>query len=91
MYWSGHSAYNQLPVSPNALQTTGGFYLGVLKPDGIGLEYATHYGGIGDHVDGGTSRFDPQGVVYQAACTSSGFNTTPGAWSSSISQVLFMI
>ena len=89
VYWSGHSAYNQLPVSVNALQTSGGFYLGVLQPDGIGLEYATHYGGSMDHVDGGTSRFNPQGIVYQAVCTSSGFNTTPGAWSSSISPGVF--
>ena len=82
VYWSGHSTFNQLPVSANPLQTSGGFYLGVLQPGALGLEYATHYGGQGDHVDGGTSRFDPQGIVYQAVCTSTGFSTTPGAWSS---------
>ena len=82
VYWSGHSTVNQLPVTSNALQTNGGFYLGVLQPDGLGLEYATHYGGMGDHVDGGTSRFDPQGIVYQAVCSNTGFNTTPGSWSS---------
>jgi len=82
VYWSGHSTTNQLPVTANALQTSGGFYLGALQPDGIGLEYATHYGGFGDHVDGGTSRFDPQGIVYQAVCSNTGFNTSPSAWSS---------
>ena len=25
-------------------------------------------GGLGDHVDGGTSRFDKQGVIYEAIC-----------------------
>jgi len=82
VYWSGHRSQSMLPVTASAIQTMGGFYLGVLQPDGLGLEYATHYGGSGDHVDGGTSRFDPRGIVYQAVCTSFGFNTSPGAWSS---------
>ena len=48
-----------------------------------------HYGGqIGDHVDGGTSRFDDNGIIYQAvcACVDGGgpFPTTFGAWSSNI-------
>jgi hypothetical protein len=37
---------------------------------------------VGDHVDGGTSRFDRNGVVYQAICGScgatNGFPVTPG-------------
>ena len=37
-----------------------------------------------DHVDGGTSRFDQNGVIYQAVCANCGggavFPTTPGAW-----------
>jgi gliding motility-associated-like protein len=40
---------------------------------------------FGDHVDGGTSRFDQNGVIYQAICANCGggavFPTTPGAWS----------
>ncbi|PWL23503.1 MAG: hypothetical protein DCO96_15710 [Fluviicola sp. XM-24bin1] len=82
IYFSGHSATAGLTTSPTAFQTTGGFYLGVLDPGAVSLSFATYYGGPGGHVDGGTSRFDPDGVVYQAACTFSGFNTTPGAWSS---------
>lgn len=82
IYFSGHTSMAGLPTTPGALQVSGGFYLGVLEPDAINLNYATYYGGVGDHVDGGTSRFDPNGTVYQAACTFSGFNTTPGAWSS---------
>ncbi len=83
VYFSGHSAVwlPALFTTPGALQTTGGFYLGVLEPDAIGLKYATYYGGVDDHIDGGTSRFDPSGIVYQAVCSSYGFNTTPGAWS----------
>ncbi len=42
-------------------------------------------GGFGDHVDGGTSRFDANGIIYQAICANcSGgaiFPTTPGVWS----------
>ncbi|GAB5419127.1 MAG: hypothetical protein Crog4KO_06350 [Crocinitomicaceae bacterium] len=82
IYFSGHSAATGLATSPTAFQTSGGFYLGVLQPDAVALDFATYYGGAGGHVDGGTSRFDPQGIVYQAACTISGFNTSPGAWSS---------
>lgn len=82
IYFSGHSNNGTLPTSPGALQTTGGFYIGVLDPDAAALNYATHFGGPGDHVDGGTSRFDPvSGTVYQAVCTSNGFNTTANAYS----------
>ncbi len=42
-------------------------------------------GGPLDHVDGGTSRFDQRGVIYEACCAScggtQGFPTTPGAYS----------
>jgi gliding motility-associated-like protein len=78
------------PVTPDALQpTTNGsdFYLMVLEPDAVGLNYATFFGGAttNDHVDGGTSRFDKNGTVYQAVCAGCGnsnsFPTTPGAWS----------
>ena len=80
-----------LPISDNAFQkrTDGSdFYLMVLLKDAKQLLYATYfgeYGGVGEHVDGGTSRFDKRGIVYQAVCGScagtEGFPTTPGAWS----------
>jgi gliding motility-associated-like protein len=42
---------------------------------------------FGDHVDGGTSRFDKFGVIYQAMCANCGrtvnFYGTPGSWSTS--------
>ncbi len=80
-----------MPVTTNAFQkTTDGadFYLIVLSPDLQSLAYATFLGGVqgfGDHVDGGTSRFDRRSVVYQSACAGCGgfsdFPTTAGAWS----------
>ena len=40
---------------------------------------------IDEHVDGGTSRFDKSGIIYEAVCAGCGgsdmFPTTPGAWS----------
>ena len=72
-------------------RTTDGsdFYFMVLEKDGVDLKYATFYGGnsisSAEHVDGGTSRFDENGVLYQAVCAgcrgTSIFPATPGAWS----------
>lgn len=79
-----------LPITPDAHQpnTDGSdFYLMVLEADAVALSYATFFGGTisQEHVDGGTSRFDKDGVVYQAVCGGCGgyddFPTTPGAWS----------
>ena len=48
------------------------FYSMVLPRNAVGddLLYATFFGGVflGDHTDGGTSRYDKDGVVYQALC-----------------------
>ena len=87
-----------LPVTADAIKsTTDGkdFYFFVLKKDaaGPGPLFASYFGevnssqGGGDHVDGGTSRFDKNGVIYQAICANCNlvgrpvFPTTPGAWS----------
>lgn len=64
-----------LQVTSDALQSTTDnqdFYLLVLNKDAQNLLYATYYGGnqTEDHVDGGTSRFDKRGVVYQSVCSS---------------------
>lgn len=65
-----------LPITANAFQSqTDGsdFYLMVLLQDAKQLLYATYFGeigGNGDHVDGGTSRFDKRGIVYQSSCAS---------------------
>ncbi len=84
---------NGLPVTDNAFQSqTDGtdFYLMVLLQDAKQLLYASYFGeinGRGEHVDGGTSRFDKKGIVYQSVCGgcggSSGFPTwPPDVWSS---------
>ncbi|TAL56186.1 MAG: PKD domain-containing protein [Bacteroidetes bacterium] len=83
-----------MPVTPlTAYQSTSvsgcNFYFGVLEPDAKGLFFGTFFGentaGAGDHVDGGTSRFDKKGVIYHACCAScggtQGWPTTPGAFS----------
>jgi len=79
-----------LPTTPNAIQsaTTGSdFYFIVFQPQLAGIEYATYFGGgtSREHVDGGTSRFDRAGTIYQAVCAGCGgysdFPTTPGAYS----------
>lgn len=81
---------NILPVTSNAFQTTTDgedFYLMVLQPNASDLLYATFFGGSQspEHVDGGTSRFDKNGTVYQAVCAgcfgSHDFPTQPGVWS----------
>ena len=79
-----------LPFSGDAFQSStdgNDFYLLVLSPDAQELEYATYFGGFesSEHVDGGTSRFDKSGTVYQAVCAGCGSNndfpTQPGVWS----------
>ena len=81
---------NGLPITPDAYQSTtdgNDFYLAVLDTDAQSLEYGTFFGGasIGEHVDGGTSRFDKDGTIYQAVCAGCGgsndFPTQPGVWS----------
>jgi gliding motility-associated-like protein len=79
-YFSGFFSMVTSPLTSNAYQTTpGSFWLGVLGPNFTSLLYSTYYGTQGTHVDGGSSRFDPTGIVYHSACTSdANFPTTPG-------------
>jgi gliding motility-associated-like protein len=80
-----------LSVTPDALiKTTDGddFYFFVLAKNAKSQLYGSFFGqkgGLGDHVDGGTSRFDKQGIIYEAICANcydqAKFPTTPGTWS----------
>ncbi|MCX6316079.1 MAG: PKD domain-containing protein [Bacteroidetes bacterium] len=86
-----------LPVTPDAFKsTTDGkdFYFFVLKRDAVSQLFGSFFGennninGGNDHVDGGTSRFDRNGVIYQAVCANCKINgphpnfpTTLGSWS----------
>lgn len=92
--WGGAtlgSTTNNLPITNDAFQSTtdgNDFYFIVLSKNAINLLFGSYFGSPtkGEHVDGGTSRFDPQGVVYQAICASCGpgssFPSSPGAFSS---------
>ncbi|MGL4597793.1 MAG: PKD domain-containing protein, partial [Bacteroidia bacterium] len=87
VYAAGWGQVSAFPVSGNALQpTTDGsdFYLLVLQKDAVAMTYATYFGANGgwEHVDGGTSRFDPNGIVYEAICQgASNMTTTATAYS----------
>lgn len=82
-----------LPTTANAIRnTTDGmdFYFIVLERNAKSLLYGSFFGAvgstIGDHVDGGTSRFDANGVIYQGICGfcnggPTPFPTTAGSWS----------
>jgi gliding motility-associated-like protein len=85
-----------LTTTAGAIQTStdgGDFYFIVFTPNLATLLYASFYGqngtgsgGLGaEHVDGGTSRFDVNGAIYQAICANCGkvqtFPTTAGAYS----------
>jgi gliding motility-associated-like protein len=66
-------------VTPNAYQSdTDGsdFYMLILFDDASGVDYASFYGGnvSAEHVDGGTSRFDRRGKMYQSVCAGCGSN-----------------
>ena len=82
-----------LPVTSNAIKSStdgGDFYFFVLEKDAKSQLFGSFYGqsgGFDDHVDGGTSRFDANGIIYQAICANCGgprtngfFPTTPGVW-----------
>ena len=87
-----------MPVTADAMRKVSDnrdFYFIVLTRNSNSLLYGTFFGqdgGFGEHVDGGTSRYDQQGVIYQAMCVcygnglqdypvSSPYPTTPNAWS----------
>jgi gliding motility-associated-like protein len=86
-----------LSTTPDAFQkrTDGNdFYFFVLAKNATSQLYGSFFGQFGgqygEHVDGGTSRFDANGVIYQALCAicgnpvptgSDAFPVTPGVWS----------
>ncbi|MEO6684248.1 MAG: PKD domain-containing protein, partial [Ginsengibacter sp.] len=83
-----------MPTTPGAIKpvsdpTGSDFYLFVLKKNAESQLYGTFFGqddtnSFGDHVDGGTSRFDRNGIIYQAICANCGNNVpfpgNPGVW-----------
>ncbi|HPQ08916.1 MAG TPA: PKD domain-containing protein [Bacteroidia bacterium] len=90
--WGGNIIFLQstggMPLM-NAIQsTTDGynFYLMAFSPNLSNLVFGSYFGGpiSHEHVDGGTSRFDKCGNIYQSVCAGCGgnqdFPVTPGAW-----------
>lgn len=79
-----------LPITSDAFQSTtdgNDFYFLAMNDQASSLIYGTYFGSptSSDHVDGGTSRFDRKGIIYNAVCAGcwndDAFPTTPGAWS----------
>jgi len=71
------NSLQNVPITNDALQkTTDGndFYFFVLAKNATTVLYGSYFGkaGVDEHVDGGTSRFDKRGVMYQALCASCG-------------------
>lgn len=64
------------------------FYFFVLQRNAQSQLFGSHFGkyspnATGEHVDGGTSRFDENGIIYQAICgecANGNFPITPGAY-----------
>lgn len=102
-FFSGTSGFSSagtqgLPVTADAFKSnTDGrdFYFFVLERDANAQLFGSFFGennsqaqGGVDHVDGGTSRFDRSGTIYQAICgncklngqTAPQFPVTSGAW-----------
>lgn len=84
----GNNNTNGLPISADAFQSTtdgSDFYFMVLSRDAQSFVFGSYFGGTSEeHVDGGTSRFSPDGVIYQAvcaACSGLNFPTTPSSYS----------
>lgn len=70
-------------VTSDAYQSTtdgSDFYFAVIDASFRKFNYATFFGANDntalEHVDGGTSRFDPHGVMYQAICAGCGGRST---------------
>ena len=87
---SGQGGTSGLPLTADAFQNTtdnNDYYFICISDDASSLVYATYFGSPNarEHVDGGTSRFDNKGRIYQAVCAGCGgyddFPTTNGAWS----------
>ncbi len=95
--WGGNIIFlnptTGMPLTSNAIQSTTdsyNFYLMVLGPNMNSILFGSYFGGAlsHEHVDGGTSRFDKRGIIYQSVCAGCGANddfpVSPGAWPSAL-------
>lgn len=93
--WGGNIITNgpplqNMPILAATQATTDGFDFYIMGMDSSWvLQYGSYFGGAlsQEHVDGGTSRFDARGKIYQSACAGCGghddFPVTSGAWPNS--------
>ena len=78
-----NSGTKGLSVTPDAYQKTtdnSDMYFFVLEKNAQSQLYGSFFGqagGFGEHVDGGTSRFDRNGVIYQSICANCGSEKAP--------------
>jgi len=82
-----------MPITTDAFQSSSSdgfnFYLFVLERDAASMLYGSYIGDANaqEHVDGGTSRFDKFGIVYQSVCGGCGGSSTFPTTSDAFSQV----
>ncbi len=87
--YASEKGIKDFPITSDAIQSqTDGsdFYIIVLEEDFTEINYGSFIGNLHaeEHVDGGTSRFDRNGTIYQSVCaceSESTFPVTPGAYS----------
>jgi len=91
-YYPNSNVFGMFTTTNAISRLTDGndFYFFVLEKDATSQLFGSFFGtndpsAYGDHVDGGTSRFDRRGVIYQAVCANCGkvgfFPTTSNSWS----------
>jgi len=87
LIYQTYATYNMPLFVPTQSSTDGfDFYFMGLDSNAANLKYGSYFGGgvSLEHVDGGTSRFDPGGRIYQSVCAgcqgNDDFPVTPGAW-----------
>jgi len=81
--WGGNIIYgprtDNMPVTNALTPNVDGynFYVMNLAKNCTSLLFASYFGGASshEHVDGGTSRFDKRGIIYQSVCAGCGGNS----------------
>lgn len=94
IYVGGFGGSADWPLTADALNSTWNlntqWYLACMGENATSLLFGTLYGSW--HCDGGTSRFDPDGIVYQAVCADSvEFPVAPWAYADGTNTTMWDI
>lgn len=85
VYTSGYLPFIDIPTTSDAVQSNPvGYYVGVYDTGFSSQLFGTYFGLDGDHQDAGMSRFNQEGVLFQALCEDGWpgpYPTTTNAWS----------